>query len=224
MLEQRLDQIDQQETSLLFLGKSRCDGNLDRISLLSEIESCLADYDHFTERTYRMLSLNPAQQRDVQSLQNWLDGTGCLAKEEIEYLAHRRELVSLAPAGDSALLQLEVWVEDKLIRFYRGFRNSHYHSVSIDANVYIYSGTLIKRTARALLLFLITFLLLMPVVICNIINTISIRIIVIMISTISYLFILSELTKSRTMELILAGATYATILIVFVSGTRGVPG
>ena len=44
MLEQRLDQVDQQETSLLFLGKSRCDGNTDRTSLLSEIESCLADY------------------------------------------------------------------------------------------------------------------------------------------------------------------------------------
>ena len=44
MLEQRLEQIDQQETSLLFLGKSRCDKNTDRTSLLSDIESCLADY------------------------------------------------------------------------------------------------------------------------------------------------------------------------------------
>lgn len=44
MLEQKLDQIDQEETSLLFLGKSRCDRNMNRITLLSEIESCLADY------------------------------------------------------------------------------------------------------------------------------------------------------------------------------------
>jgi hypothetical protein len=50
MLEQRLDQVDQQETSLLFLGKSRCDGNTDQISLLSEIESCLADYGMYRDQ------------------------------------------------------------------------------------------------------------------------------------------------------------------------------
>ena len=55
-----------------------------------------------------MLSFNPASRRDVQSLQNWVDGTGCLAREEAEYLAHHRELVSLAPTGDSALMRLEV--------------------------------------------------------------------------------------------------------------------
>lgn len=69
-----------------------------------------------------MLNFGPARRRDVESLQNWLDGTGCLAREEAAYLTHHRELVSLAPAGDNAIIQLEAWVEDKLIRFYRGFR------------------------------------------------------------------------------------------------------
>jgi hypothetical protein len=53
VLEQRLDQIDQQETSPLFLGKSRSDGNTDRISLLSEIESCLADYGKYRDQTIK---------------------------------------------------------------------------------------------------------------------------------------------------------------------------
>lgn len=65
----------------------------------------------------------------MQSLQNWLDGNGCLAREETEYLTHQRELVSLAPAGDSALLQLEGWIEDNLIRFYRGFRKVRKESI-----------------------------------------------------------------------------------------------
>ena len=69
-----------------------------------------------------MLNFGPAQRRDIESLQNWLDGTGCLAREETAYLTHHQELVFLAPAGDNAVLQLEAWVEDKLIRFYRGFR------------------------------------------------------------------------------------------------------
>jgi hypothetical protein len=69
-----------------------------------------------------MLSLGVAQERDLESLQNWVDGNGCLAREETEYLTNRRELVSLAPSGDSATLQFESWIEDKLIRFCRGFR------------------------------------------------------------------------------------------------------
>ncbi|KAF4630754.1 hypothetical protein G7Y89_g7386 [Cudoniella acicularis] len=217
MLEQRLEQVDQQEKCLLFLGKSRCDKNADRASLLSELETSLADYDNFAERTCRVLSFGPAQRRDVESLQNWLEGTGCLAREETAYLTQHQELISLAPVGDNAVMQLEAWVEDKLIRFYRGFRNKRLHDVSTDENVYIYSGSMIKRTPKVLLLFLITLLLLMPVVICNVISTNSIRIIIIIASTISYLLILSMLTKSRTMELIIAGATYATILIVFIS-------
>ena len=109
--------------------------------------------------------------------------------------------------------------------------------MSNDPNVYIYSGTLIQRIARALLLLLITLLLLMPIVVCNIISTTSIRILVVIVSTISYLLVLSLLTKSRSIELILAGATYvrvqfqqdvtanllvsryAAVLTVFVTGT-----
>ena len=179
--------------------------------------------DQFAERTNRMLSFGPAQRRDVESLQNWLDGTGCLAREEAAYLAHQRDLVSLAPVADNAVMQLETWVEDKLIRYCRGFRSvrekyqllphandikqNSYHDVSIDTTVYIYSGPLIKKSAKALLLFLITLLILMPVIICNIINITSIRIVIVMVSTISYLLILSELTKSKTIELILAAAT-----------------
>jgi hypothetical protein len=68
-----------------------------------------------------MLSFGPPQQRDVKNLQNWLDNTGYLAREERAYLTHHRELVSLAPVGDSAIVQLEAWVEDKFIRLWRDF-------------------------------------------------------------------------------------------------------
>jgi hypothetical protein len=44
VLEQRLDEIDKEEVNILFLGKSRWDGNADRLSVLSEIESAMADY------------------------------------------------------------------------------------------------------------------------------------------------------------------------------------
>ena len=89
----------------------------------------------------------------------------------------------------------------------------HHYDLSVDPNVYLYSGRLIKRIARAILLSLITSLLLMPVVICNITSTGSIRIVIVMMFTVVYLSILSELTRSKTMELVLAGATYVSATI-----------
>jgi hypothetical protein len=44
LLEQQLDEIDEDEKCALFLGKSRCDSNVDRAAVLAEIEDGLADY------------------------------------------------------------------------------------------------------------------------------------------------------------------------------------
>ena len=170
-----------------------------------------------------MLSLDAAEARDIDSLQNWVAGNGTVARKETEYLEHSRDLARLVPLRDNALSRVEIWVEDVLIRCHRGFRkvreleltrdqtdsetkDSHY-DLSKDPNVYLYSGRLIKRIARVLLLSLITSLLLMPVIICNMTDTTSIRIVIVMVSTIIYLSILAELTQSRTMELVVAGAT-----------------
>jgi hypothetical protein len=88
----------------------------------SNIASLTTDLDSFNERIHRALSFDPAQPRDVLSLQNWVNGTGSLDRKETAYLTQPRELVNLATSGDSATTQLETWVEDKLIRFYEGFR------------------------------------------------------------------------------------------------------
>lgn len=58
------------------------------------------------------------------------------------------------------------------------------------------------------MLLLITLLLMMPIVICNLVGTNAGRILVVIFSTISYLAILAELTNTRTVELIVAGTTY----------------
>lgn len=191
---------------------------------MAKVLDAETNIDNFVEDSRRMLSLDAAEARDIESLRNWTNNTGCIAREETNYLEYSRDLASLAPAKDNAISKVEIWVENALIRFYRGFRNvreriqpaprhtdviikNHHYNLSIDPNVYLYSGYLIKRIARMLLLLLITSLLLMPVVICNVTNTASIRIVIIMVSTMVYLAILSELTRSKTMELVLAGAT-----------------
>jgi hypothetical protein len=71
--------------------------------------------DQFAERTQQWLSLAPAKPRDIESLQNWNDATACIAEEETQYLAHRGELVALAPLADNAMATIETLVEDRLI-------------------------------------------------------------------------------------------------------------
>jgi hypothetical protein len=44
MLEKRIDEIDESEPRALFLGKSRCDRNQERNSLLAEADQRLAEY------------------------------------------------------------------------------------------------------------------------------------------------------------------------------------
>jgi hypothetical protein len=69
-----------------------------------------------------MLSFELASSRARFSLNNWVGGNGCIAREETEYLDYPRDLISLAPAKDGATASLEAWVEDIFIRFYKGFR------------------------------------------------------------------------------------------------------
>ena len=47
VLEKQLDQIDHEEAHPLFLGKSRCDANSNRLSVLADIDLCLADLGEY---------------------------------------------------------------------------------------------------------------------------------------------------------------------------------
>ncbi|KAF4961384.1 hypothetical protein FSARC_10200 [Fusarium sarcochroum] len=116
VLEQKLDQIDHSETAPILLGKSRMDRNGERLSVLSEIECGLADYDDFVEKTSRTLNFSAAEARDAQSLKNWLDGNGCLARDETAWLGHERDLFSLVPTVDNAVTRFENWIEDRAAR------------------------------------------------------------------------------------------------------------
>jgi hypothetical protein len=50
-LEEQLDKIDRDEPLPVFLGKSRGDTNLERLSILSQIDSSLADYGEHVKLT-----------------------------------------------------------------------------------------------------------------------------------------------------------------------------
>ncbi|KAI1065885.1 hypothetical protein LB507_001179 [Fusarium sp. FIESC RH6] len=220
VLEKKLDDIDDAEECELFLGKSRIDRNQDRIAVLAEIESNLSEYDDLVERTGRTLSFDRSEVRDVQSLRTWLVGNACVAKDETSYLSDEKDLFSLSPSLDCTAARFEDWIGDRLAQFFSHSRLDILgRDASSDPSVHIYSGQFIKRTAKAFLICLVTMLLLLPIVICNLVNDLPMRLLIVMISTVVYLLVLSGLTRVKTIELVVAGTTYATVLTVFVSGT-----
>ena len=72
--------------------------------------------DAFIERNHRIIGFESAKARDVQNLQNWVDGNGCVAREETAYLQRSEELLTLSYAYDSAVIWSETLVEDNIVR------------------------------------------------------------------------------------------------------------
>lgn len=79
---------------------------------------------------------------------------------------------------------------------------------------------MIKRIAKALIISLITLLLLLPIIVCNVITDAVVRIVIVMAATVFYLIVLSDLTKAKTMELVIA-ATTQVLYIAFPSPRLG---
>lgn len=63
----------------------------------------------------------PAQNRDITSLQNWVNGTGSIARAESGYLDDDKDLLTFKSSNDGPLLQLEEKVAVIFIQIFRGF-------------------------------------------------------------------------------------------------------
>lgn len=78
--------------------------------------------DKLIERNHRILSLETARPRNVSSLRNWINGNGCVAREETAYLARSEELANVVDSDDTVMTWLETLVEDSLTRLRRCLR------------------------------------------------------------------------------------------------------
>jgi hypothetical protein len=76
----------------------------------------------FLERTHKILRFDSALPRDVSSLQSWASANGCISRDETEYLEYEQELASLLSFNDRGIKEVEDWVENLFIRYYKGFR------------------------------------------------------------------------------------------------------
>ncbi|OAL35473.1 hypothetical protein AYO20_05323 [Fonsecaea nubica] len=234
-LEKQLEMVDHQETNPLFLASCRRDKNVEREAILSRIDTALVDYgkstpcfaekgvyglDSMIERSRQILSLDPAKTRDISSLNHWVEGNACLARDETAYLLRPRDLVSIAPLPDDAVARVESWLADRLMHYWKDFRELPFHNVSRDPNVYICTSSALTRATRFLIAVLLILVLLIPMVICSAQKNMTARIVVVGVAASLFIAIVSVIIKARSIEIFMAGATYATILVVFVAGTN----
>ncbi|KAK0507346.1 hypothetical protein JMJ35_010384 [Cladonia borealis] len=216
-LEQQLETLDRQETTALYLASNRLDGNTERQTVLDDIEKAVKDYDDLIQRHSRILNTQNADSGDVCSLQNWIAGNRCLARADCAYLS-RKDLFSMVEQ-DSALIKVQSVVEGFMIRYFASIYRRCCVDLSQDPNVYLPSEAWIGRLSRILIAGVVIILLLVPILICSNITSTEARIITVSFATITCVTTLVFAVQVRTIEMIVAGTTYATVLTVFVSGT-----
>ena len=82
-----------------------------------------------------------------------------------------------------------------------------FFDISKDSRVFIFSGPLLNNVVRILIVWLIVVLLLVPILIILAISNVWLRMLLIIVASGSFISALSAMTKARTGELFLAGAT-----------------
>lgn len=142
-LEQELKVLDANEPRSLFLGIFRRDANEARQQVLAGLDAALKEYgrsfycsrlrrmfcylrkeadwrspvDDLVERTDRALRREDASIHSISNLQNWVNDSASLARDETAYLAKAGDLMTLSPMRSNGIpSQLERLIENILIR------------------------------------------------------------------------------------------------------------
>lgn len=68
-----------------------------------------------------------------------------------------------------------------------------------------------RRATRIFVTPLIAIPLLAPVVICNFVSSLTVRLVVVVFATTGFIALLSSFTRAQTVKLVIAGATYVRV-------------
>ena len=79
--------------------------------------------------------------------------------------------------------------------------------LSRDPNVLIFSSTLLKRITRGLIAWVVVLVLLVPVIAISAVERIAIRMGIIVVASAVVIMMLALMTKIKTWEMFLGGAT-----------------
>lgn len=78
--------------------------------------------DAILERNRRILAFDNPRKKDVVNIQNWVENTSSLAREETAYLLQPKDLMTILSPQDAALARLTPLLEGFMRTLYRVFR------------------------------------------------------------------------------------------------------
>ncbi|KAH6975025.1 hypothetical protein BKA56DRAFT_82530 [Ilyonectria sp. MPI-CAGE-AT-0026] len=219
-LEEQLEELDRGDACPLFRGSFRRDRNPHRMRLYKEIGCHLVEYDDLVERTEKALQRPAATELDTTNVRNWVAMTGQIPRDEASYL-WAKDLAALGMSGQDptfstlgALLdRVMVWASDV---FRRAFLRQ---TISRNSRVYIFSKGAIEGIARFITTIVLLALLFIPIAVALCVSSVGLRVLAAFFACSPFILALSAVTKARTAELFVAGATYSALLVVFITGS-----
>ncbi|KAG7008743.1 hypothetical protein G7Y79_00004g013270 [Physcia stellaris] len=206
VLEKQLDQIDNEETRDLFLGNRRRDRNLQRAEIVTKLEKTLRNYDKFLYTSREALDSGTASRKDITNLQNWVENTSNIARDETAYLSHSEDLMTLHCPPDDTMARLTPLIERAICSLYRLFGKPQ-SEISRDNNISLLSVSLLQKITRGLIAWLVVLSLLVPIVILNALTSTALRLMVIVLASAFLIAAIAGLTKAKTVEVFVSGAT-----------------
>jgi hypothetical protein len=179
------------------------------------------------------LRLPNAAPRDINSVKNWINGTGCIARAESQFLEEQDDMMNLGGTTDHAVTYIEIVAETIAFGFAARLRKVRQHAQSYlftelfthetqvkflpeamkpgrsdltqDTHLF-FPGSLLRSFSRAVTSCVSAGLLLAPVIILFCVRNALWRLVVITTAVVFFLSALSMWTKARTIEIVTAGA------------------
>ncbi|KAK2753577.1 hypothetical protein FQN54_007354 [Arachnomyces sp. PD_36] len=150
--------------------------------------------------------------KDIETLHNWHDMKGCIAGRETEYLKSGiNELLNIGYVKDQSMSKVAQVIERVFIS---GESNDN------EATIIVVDNPFIRTVARATVAALAVSLLLVPIIILNAIEATVYRFVTIFMSSAIFVVFITMASAASMPEIFAAGAAYAAVMVVFVSGDR----
>lgn len=203
--------------------------------------------DDFLQRLCWVTSKPDPTPKKVKSLKRWIDSKGFPAKDDTQYLdATSDHLMLFGYIKDSGMAKLVPFAERIVAGIERCRQKVAYFLFSLffslqaptqyglgkalSKNDYLHqilapkspttidlSRPTIRAVARVIAASLTIFVLLVPILILNFVATTAIKFVVIFIAATAFVSGVTAASLASMAEIFVAGATYAAVLVVFVS-------
>ena len=228
LLEQDLVVLDehdaQQDPGRLY--SRRRDEALDskRKALLDEIEEKLHHFDKLILRMNRISKLETPSERNQRSVYNFIHNTGSQVQSESEWVEDRADLVAVVPDQERSVLN--AFVEELPKRISRSmttflFRTEDQARRIGAENINLYSQKRFDFVANALITFISTLLLLIPIGVLYLARISGIlQLVVILCFTQVFGLCIACMTKARKQEVFAVTAAYTAVLVVFLANNN----